>query len=439
MRFLLETLLVFVAAAAPIVLLNGGIGILISAGILYFFLKRRDKSAGPGPIAREPDPAFAKFRFYRGFASIMAFIGLSLMPIAAWIFWAFPEITELYESAWLSYSGAIGAMAGMLAASLLLGWLAVASLRWPGETMGDAYRRVLAGREWDALRPVVMNFAMYLAMMGIVGLYSSLSGLIRLFGTITQNGRLTDALEAAIALPAVPGWLYAAIVLLALFRRLNAEDALADLYGDEWPAMGQTRPALACAAVAGCGAVMLLAMGNLMHHAVFGVFGPVGQVRPITAIVTGIEDWVAREQESGRSGREIVAALRTHGRWSPANPESGLVVLIPALKTGKSYGAMSESPCDFSLEAGLANIDDLGDFDWLPEDEATQTVAYCLSIDCPSPTRWPDDATRSLYSSHSSQNRYWVADRFLDVFGWGAEEPGGFCTTTGAMADRFQG
>ncbi len=442
MRLIFETVIVFVAAALPIVLLNGGLGILISAGILYYYLKKWGNSASSAAAASEPDPDFAKFRFFRGLASILAFVGLSLLPITAWLLWAFPTLAELVRpdgATWLSVDGVIWAMAGMLMASLLFAWMAVASLRWPGESMGQCYHRVLAGRLWETVRPVVMNFALYQAMMGIIALYSALPGMIRLLETTTPNSRLSGALEMAIAMPAVPIWLYASIVLIAFFKRLAYEDLIAGQNGQGSSAMHRSTPAISCFAVSASAAVVLVALANVMHLAVFGVLGPVGQVRPITAVVTEVEDWVAAQRESGRPVREIVGEFQFRGRWTPDSPNSGLVDLIPALKTGKSYGSINESTCTFSIEARVADLNEFRSIDWLPEDEATQPVAYCLSVDCPSPTRWPQDSTLSLYSSHSSQNRYWMANRFLDIFGWGASEPGGYCTTTGSVSGYFQG
>lgn len=438
-RFVLETLLVFVAAATPIVLLDGGFGILISAGIVYFYLKKRGDQQGTGSPPAEPDPEFAKFRTYRGRASLLAFVGLSLLPIAAWILWAFPTIAEPDWPAWLSFAGVMSVMVGMLLASLALGWMAVASLRRRGESVGQAYDRVLAGRTWEALRLAIANFAMYLAMLGMVALYSSLTGMIKLLNRMTPSGGLPDSLEVAIAMPAAPIWLYASIVLLALFLRLSSEDPFVGHDGHESTASHRSHPAFACATLALGGAVMLGAMANIIHLAVLSAYGPIAQVGPITAVVVEIDDWLEIQQESGRTSPEIVAEIQGYGRWTPASPDAGLVQLIPTLKTGKTYGAIGESTCSFAIEAGLADIDALSAIDWLPQDEAEQPVTYCLSVDCPSPTRWPDDTTLSLFSSHSSQNRYWIAEFFLDIFATGAVEPGGYCTTAGGVADQFQG
>ncbi|NNG04981.1 MAG: hypothetical protein HKM95_12900 [Inquilinus sp.] len=432
----------FAAAVTPIVLLNGGFGILIAAGVIYYFLMRRGKAGIPATETVQPEEDFAKFRFRRGVATFLAFLAISVPPIAAWILWAFPGIAAPAgpdELQWLTLPAVISAMVGLLLASLLFFWLSVASLRQKGESVRQGYRRALAGRGWAAFRPALTNFAMLFGMMGLASVFPSLSALIEVFERTTRHGRLPDPLEMAIAMPAVPIWLYASIVLMALFRRLNLEDLTETSYHEGGPSPRRSGPVIASAAVAAGAAVMLGALGNVLHLGVLGAYGPVSSAGPIATVVVELEDWVDEQSERGRPSHEIAAELRHFGRWAPASPDHGLVELMPSLKTGKSFERIDSTACRYSIEAGIADIDELGDIDWLPEDEAARPVKYCLTIECPSQTRWPEDATTSLSSSHSSRKRYWILNIQFDIFAWGVAEPGGYCTTSGAVADRFQG
>ena len=112
---------------------------------------------------------------------------------------------------------------------------------------------------------------------------------------------------------------------------------------------------------------------------------------------------------------------------------------MPVLKDEKSSESFQSSACRFNIDADVADMEDVRGVEWLPAVEAALPVKYCLAVACPSATRWPEDSTLSLFSSHSSRNRYWMEIMFIDIFGWGAAEPGGYCTATGAVADRFQG
>lgn len=441
-RFILRTFGVFAAALVPIVLLNGGFGILIGGIAIYYFLIRKGNAALPADAAAEPDPEFARFRSRRGVATFLVFAALSLPPIAAWILWAFPRITEpsgLFASNWVTLPAVILAIVALLLGSAIFAWMALASLRQNGESVGQGYRRALQGRAWPALRPAATSLALLFGMMGLAGVLPTFPGAIRVFESWTLDDRLPEALQMMIVMPGIPIWLYISILLVALSRRLDGETVEAHFQPEDRPIPGRSSPYLAGTAIAVSVAVLLGAMGNVLHLAILAVHGPVAEVGPITTVAVELEDWVDDQHESGRPSGEIVAALQQFGRWAPTSPDQGLVELLPALKSGKSFERIDGSTCRYSIEAGIADLDELRGIDWLPEGEATHPVKYCLSIACPSPTRWPGDVTHSLSSSHTSQNRFWIESLFLDVFAWGVAEPGGYCAISGAVADHFQG
>lgn len=441
-QFIFETLALLIAVTVPITLLGGGIGLLVCAGVVAIYLTICHKTGRPDHATAQPDPPAARVRFLRSLALLMALAAVGLPPVLAWNFWAFPAIdypASMGALNWFSFAGTLWLIAGLLLVSLLFGALAVAGLRQDGERIGPCYRRFLAEGGRDAFRSALSCFAIFFGLAGLVSVGGSMPALTLLFETITRHGRYPDWLEVAIAIPTVPIWLFASVVLLVLYRRLNHRAVPAGQPGDARTTKrrGGLLPT-GFALLAGAAAI-LGGIGHVMHIGIFGKFGPVAEIGPMRTVADELGGWVAEQRDIGRSSGEIVAALRNHGRWEPASPDTGLTELMPMLKDEKSYDSIQGSACRFTIEADVADPDELRSVDWLPAEEASQPVKYCLVVACPSPTRWPEDSTLSLFSSHSSQNRYWQDSMFVDLFGRGPAEAGGYCTTTGALADRFQG
>ena len=433
-RFVIESLALFGAVALPLALLDGWIGIFAAAAIIALYVRRRGGRGMPRESAR-PEP-HAGFQFLRGVAMFLAFLSVTILPILVWILWAFPQAGGTVG---LSLSGALWLATGVLLGTLGMAGLALSRLRQDGEVFGRFAGRMRAGGAWEAFRPAARDLALSFGLMGAVSVGASMPGIKMLIERMTEHGHHPDWLEVAITMPAVPIWLFASVVLLVLCCRPPLGGDADGPPHDAEAASRRLRPALTGFSMVACAAVILGSIGHVMHLGVFGVYGPIAEIGPMTNVSAGIGDWVADQRALGRSNREIAAELQRQGHWAPESPDAGLIELMPMLKDVKSSDTIGGSACRYSVDAGVADLENLRGVDWLLAEQASQPVKYCLAVACPSPTRWEDDSTLSLFSSHTSRNRYWIEDMFVDLFAWGADAPGGYCTTTGAVSERYQG
>lgn len=434
--FAIETVVLWVALSAPAMLLHSRLGALITGGIalLYVYLGARGKRIGGAPA---PTALHAILQTVAMWLVIMA---LTVPPVMAWLLWAFPGLgRHIGGPAYLpSAAGALGLMIGLLIGSLAIAGASALLLRRNNEPIGAVGRRFLA----DAARgyePTVAAVAVAFAVIGLMTMAAAAVSFGLLIDTLTPHRTLPLAWEVTVAAPALPMGFLASAVLLVIFRRLLRSSSAADERQDAAPVMARSGRIAAGVATLASGAMVVGTIGYFLHVGLFAAFGVVASIEPAYTVADGIDDWVAEQQEAGRSGGEIAALLDEHGQWTPGSPESGLGVLMPMLKDEKSSGETEAAACRFTIEAAAADPDALRDIDWLPAADAARPVRYCLAVACPGPTRWPDDVTLSLFSSHASRNRYWTENRFLDVFAHGATEPGGYCMTDGSLAERFQG
>jgi hypothetical protein len=198
----------------------------------------------------------------------------------------------------------------------------------------------------------------------------------------------------------------------------------------------------------------------------------------VPAMLTGIstagalDDWSAGQLAAGRPTAEIVAMVNEHGRWSTAEPDKGLPELLPGL--GEDLAEMDlRRDCRITVASAPADPEEIGTIEWpnmsdwtpaierysdesnrvgkaaeaenevVPEaDEPYEPPAlrYCIRVACASPVAWNAPPSVFLYSSHPGSSPEWMWWMRIDLFAAGrAPEPGGYCTETGALAERYQG
>ncbi len=441
--FLLEAFTLFVVLAAPYLILHAAEGILIAGALALCYLiwafaeaVRRSPESSPSGLKAT---GFATLHLIGGTLAVGGFVTLLVL---GWIHWAY-RVTDAdgnAEQMWnllpagplVSISvAAVLASAAVLVASL-------APLRRDAEKFGDFYRRIWASGSRTTFFPSLAALTLGLVVAGLLNVGGALISMSVLLENMAPHRTVPGWVavwEVAAVYPVIPIGLFAVAAMLAAHRRMIPA-IFAHIDSRQIHVRHAERFATRLATLGGA-AVTLGAITYFVHLGTVAGLGTVAELGPSVAVIEELEAWVAAQRADGRTNIEIAAALEENGRWTPDTPDAGLIVLLPKLDTDPM--SIRDSACRYRVAVGVADTAELEGFEWLAAEQATLDVRYCLAISCPNPVVWDTEPRLMLYSSHASRNLYWQENLFMNPFGEGVAEPGGYCTAEGDLADSFQG
>ncbi len=299
---------------------------------------------------------------------------------------------------------------------------------------GGAASKFLQGiREQGTKRFSRSFFSMSVMHLGVVSLFSCLT-LTLIF--VQAAEREVDGIETswdlAVAYPMLPLTLVISATAFTIGRSLaytrTETDTAVRAYVDD--AAGGVGPDTPGRAILVPLTVAMLIAGVLIGSFVLTVLpGPI-----ISSVETreAVDGWVATQREQGRTAAEIAAELNRAGGWSPDAPEAGLATLIGEPGQVLSHG------CSIVMAAGVADLFEHGAIAWLPDEQAASDLKYCIRMTCP--VGGQSEPMLRFVSSHATESKSWGTYAFTDFFRQGrAPTPGGYCTATGELSDRFRG
>ena len=162
-----------------------------------------------------------------------------------------------------------------------------------------------------------------------------------------------------------------------------------------------------------------------------------------------LREWLEASVAAGEGAEALVARLNESGRWHSDEAEQGLAEILPVL--AEDFGdPEAHKNCSIALAAGLlseqerlsvarhySNRSD----SFEPPEGMAMPIRFCFTVDCRDPKYFATDAQSFPWhlSSHSSANEGWGGYIAINMFYDELPNPGGYCTTTGGLAEIYQG
>jgi hypothetical protein len=444
-RFLAETAIYFTVVSTLFLVFDFAIAGLIAGGgllsaIAVQMIWSYVKGPKPAKDMRFPNFLAGIYAGAGGVAGILVIIGTAML----WLNFGLDlEKTSAGMSGGLFDGRIRGIGYGLTAAALfalLSYFLPLAVLRRRGFISGSFLSFVRADLVGFFRSPLIPGIAMLFALVGFLVSLATLAGAGPLVAELFPD-KHTGLMDVGALLPVLPIGLLASCMLMSIARPASSYNKgyVAELASHFGPGVPGWRrwPAWQGMITTVASIVVVVAVVYPIHFGLVVTLTVIEGIGPWSSITDAVDEWVTAEGERGRGSEEIAADLNRHGTW-PDAPGEGLTALIPGLEDGLSYN--TDSKCVAELAAAPLDPQALAGADWIPEDYAGRTLAYCLRVACPSPVAWDAPAPVILSSSHPSQNYMWMQHVFIDVFAHGAApEPGGFCTTDGKLTEEFQG
>lgn len=441
---LLETAVVFLMLAAPLLLAGSGtLSVLgpLGVGLIYMIW------ATVGGFRQASAALPSKFRIVvfllvQLISGALAAAGFGLLVSAVWLQSAYRQkIIDPSDFAFafppdhstLVLLAPVAILAG--AAAFLL---AVPLLRRDGDTPGQCFAQIRAqgiGALWPAAAAWIL---LGLAAVSLVNAAVSVGSLHRLMWVIHPSGEVDSGLLAA-QFKGFAAALFASAILIVAFRRAQVP-ALGSLRGAREAAPARAPAVLAVLGSTGVACAWYL---YVMHLGLIMTLGANSMIVGWGEVSRATNAWIDTQQAAGRDPADIASDLRKHGNQASGGSGSGLFALLPEL--GENLTDMSlRAGCTVTIDAGVADNSTIPADSWLEGYVAAYRplpdVSYCIRLACPSPAVWQEHTVVVLHSSHPSRSRYWGYNVFVDRLGAGAAlEPGGYCTETGELADGYQG
>ncbi len=317
----------------------------------------------------------------------------------------------------------------------------LASLRRRGFISGRFVSFVRADLAGFFHSPLVPGVATSFALIGFLVTGTSLVGMGFLVKEMFPD-KHTGLMDVAALFPILPIGLLATCMLMSIARPLFSRNkGLIDEIDAHFRHVApgrRPRPAWQGLVTAVASTAVIVAVVYPIHFGSVVALSVVEGISPWNSITAAVDEWITVETEKGRGNEELAADLNRYGKWPAAAPGEGLTALMPGLNEELSFAA--DSKCVAEISAAPLDPAALAGVDWIEDDYAGRSLAYCLRVACPSPVAWDAPAPVLLSSSHPSRNYMWVQHIYLDVFAYGAApEPGGFCAADGKLTQAFQG
>ena len=422
--FLVETSVLSVVMAAPFFLLDYGWGAIV-VGLVFLgyilwtamLIRRREKTEAAPPL-RVRLLAVAVI-LSAGFM----FAGLAISVVLGWISWAYRDAIFPAPARGFAVAAVIVVVPAMVIALIAM---------YPGREDGPAaafragFRRRGFAVLWTSFNS---DAASVLSLLCLVVFAAGAAFWLSLAPELNFGGGPL-IWELAMAVPVLPLALITGAAMLSAYRRS---------FANHLSTKGLVR---ACTGDAGapltlvgglsilCGSLITLYVVLYAIH--FGIVLALSSTAGVSATAKTaetIEEWAEVQRGDGRTETGLAVILNEYGGWNPESPEAGIPALFPELSEAMPAGGnIGEVACNITVAAAVT------------AERTAPDLTYCIRTACPSPVAWNAPDTVMLASSHSSGNRQWVKNYFIDFFAEGrAPAPGGYCTTDGELADSYQG
>jgi hypothetical protein len=444
-RWLLDTILLFAAMAAPFFLFDVGtassvafwaaftaIAVWLAVQILRDFLRERGKPKQPVKIR-------LLLILYR-LSVPVAVEGLALLVMAEWGMWAYLPITGSAEIRG-GFEGALIVITALLIYPPILFLLLTPLLARKDGGPASRFLNGIRARGFGWFQIDWLSNTIFVA--GLFGLFSVLwtPALLHKLERWRDGDGVVTNWELVAAYPFLPFALLAVAAMLALgnFRSSGPRDddstvrAYADGAAEEPRPDRRTRATLS-GLVAGACVATLLIIGYPLHLGITttGVWSS-----SMDAIGGVSEAWATLEnthEDDGWTDAEFVDAVNRYGRWTPDAPGERLGALVAG--SGEAF----PDTCAVRIAAGNIDPTDPGPVSASAIVEARPGLKFCIAVACAPPTTWSAPPALILVTSHESRAEGWRVYLHADIFAEGrAPAPGGYCTADGGLADNYQG
>lgn len=338
-------------------------------------------------------------------------------------------------------------VAGTLGAALLASWLAAILANGLKKGTREVCLRLLPSSMGLAINALPYGIA-YVSMAVVAALIPSISAVMEsanAFGNMS-NSEFGIGFELLKAMPWFMLPPVSAGVLLIFYRR----DTIAFFKERQSPSLcfvSLTSSPLSIWTLCRktlTGASVVAVIVFVFFPIIDGLKGTVGvaAIKPAMSAYDNLREWMDGELDDGVEAREIVDKIG-EGYWNSEFPKDGLTHIMP-----KFENLMKDSDAKVcrirltsrvlapELEEALAPKVIKGDGSiW------QNKIAYCMRVICTSEKLPQFGEGIWLFSSHNSDNNYWMAQQNItsNVLFDKIRNAGGFCTKEGLLADKYQG
>ena len=430
--FLVETLILSVVMAAPILLSGSAWGMAVTGLVILVYLIWTVERGKPDRKGSKKNPERVTL-LNLAFMFSVPVIGLGLFAtcVAVWAILSFRDLPYPVDGLYM-----IPAIPGFLLLVLApVLFLALARPRGTG-TPADDFLAAVRDRGLAPFREVWLQAAaLALALTCALTVAAGLMTMPLLLAA-WNLGKTPPMWEVALVFPFLPLGLIATAAMLSIFRMIGSpvrsELEIMQAYAGE---AGKTPAPTPRTGVFGGFAVTccaLTALYTTLYPLHLGIVLALSMVTGLEATVEAaetIEEWADVERDHGRTEAELAAILNQYGGWNPQAPEAGIPALFPELGEAMPVGNdMGAATCTMTIAAAVT------------AGQAAPDLTYCIRTACPSPVSWNAPDVVTLASSHASRNARWTEIYFFDLLAEGrALAPGGYCTASGELANSFQG
>ena len=148
-----------------------------------------------------------------------------------------------------------------------------------------------------------------------------------------------------------------------------------------------------------------------------------------------INGWIKRSIDGGLSTESLVAQLNANGHWTSERPEQGFLEIFPELREEFTRDLM----CTMRVASGALSDEENLATAQLDASKDAKPIKYCLKVVCHSTHLGEGDSVTWLVSSHPSKMEGWAGPFTTTMLFDQIHASGGFCTTSGELADGYQG
>ncbi len=149
-----------------------------------------------------------------------------------------------------------------------------------------------------------------------------------------------------------------------------------------------------------------------------------------------INGWIKRSIDGGLSTESLVAQLNAKGHWTSERPEQGFLEIFPELREEFT----KDLTCTMRVASGALSDEEKLAAAQLDASKDAKPIKYCLKAVCHWTHYGEGDSVTWLVSSHPSKMEGWFLGHITTTMLFDQiHASGGFCTTSGELADGYQG